>query len=401
MMGAGSEESDDKVLEYDPYSYQVHEDPYPIYQRLRDEAPLYHNERRGFWALSRYADVIAALKDTERLSNRYGVALEWPPGLPAEATMSFLGMDPPRHTRMRGLVSRAFTQHRVAQLEPRIREIATEHIDRFISDRRCDFIADFAGRLPMDVISEMIGVPAPDRAMLRDWSNAVLHREEDVSTIPPASLDAAKQLTSYLTDMVRAPGARQGDTLTSALLAAELDGDRLGEREITGFLFLMVIAGNETTTELLGNALYWISRHPDQRALVNADPRLIQGWVDETLRFDGSTQALARTAMADVDFCGGTVPAGDRVLVLLGSANRDERVWREPDVFDIRRDTSQMLSFGHGVHFCLGAPLARLEARAALEEVQARLPDFELDEDSLVRVHSSNVRGFAAMPMTF
>lgn len=388
------------MIEYDPFAYAVHEDPYPLYKCLRDEAPVYHSERLGFWALSRHADVLAALKDVQRFSSRHGVALEsMGPG--AAATMSFLAMDPPRHTRMRALVSRAFTPRRVAELEPRIREIAKEHIDAFVEARTCDFMRDFAGKLPMDVISELIGVPKEDRAVLRDWSDTILHREEGVSAVPPAAIEAAKNLILYLSDMVRTARSDERDTLASALLDAEIDGDRLADREIVGFLFLMVIAGNETTTELLGNALYWLWKHPIQRDRVRADPSLISGWVDETLRFDGSTQALARVLVEDIELHGQRVPAGERVLLLLGSANRDERVWQEPDLFDITRDTTAMVSFGHGIHYCLGAALARLEAIVSLQDVQARLPDFALDEGRLVRIHSSNVRGFAAMPIEF
>lgn len=389
------------MAEYDPYSYEIHEDPYPAYKLLRDEAPLYHNERLGFWALSRHADVLAALKDTQRFTSKFGVALETLGDGDASATMSFLAMDPPRHTRMRALVSRAFTSRRVAELEPRIREIATEHIDQFIADRGCDFIQDFAGKLPMDVISEMLGVPKEDRAMLRTWSDAVVHRDEGVNTIPAAGIAAAGQLLRYLKELADAASGKGRDDMTADLLTAEIDGDRLSQREIIGILFLMVIAGNETTTKLLGNALYWLWKRPDQRARVRSDRRLIQGWVDETLRFDGSTQALARTVAEEVEFYGEKLSAGEKVLILLGSANRDERAWPEPDAFDVTRDTTQMASFGHGVHFCLGAPLARLEARVSLEEIQSRLPDFSLDESGLTRVHSTNVRGFAAMPIMF
>jgi hypothetical protein len=390
------------MVEYKPYAYATHEDPYPIYRALRDEAPAYRNEALDFWALSRHADVLAAFRDPVRFSNRNGVSLDpaaWTPA--AQATMSFLAMDAPRHTRMRALVSRGFTPRRITDLEPRVRELARLHIDRVIDAGRCDFIRDVAGKLPMDVISEMLGVPEADRDQLREWADTVVHREEGITDIPPAAQQAAAALLGYFADHVTAYRARPRDDLTGALLRAEIDGDRLTDYEVLGFLFLMIIAGNETTTKLLGNALYWLWRNPDQRALVRADPGLIPRWVEETLRYDGSTQALARTVTTDVELHGQTLRADDRVVLLIGSANRDERVFPDPDRFDVLRDTSAMLSFGHGTHFCLGAALARLEGRVALEEVQARLPDYEIDDANLVRVHSVNVRGFASMPIEF
>ena len=390
------------MREFDPYAYEIHEDPYPVYAALRAEAPVYRNERLGFWALSRHADVLAAFRDPERFSNRNGVSLDpaaWTPA--AQATMSFLAMDPPRHTRMRALVSRGFTPRRIAELEPRIRELARQHLDRVVEAGRCDFIADFAGRLPMDVISELLGVPEADRDRLRTWADAVVHRDEGITDIPPAAIEAAASILGYFNDLVAERRTQPRDDLTGALLAAEIDGDRLSDYEVLGFLFLMIIAGNETTTKLLGNALYWLWRNPDQRRLVQDDPTLIPRWVEETLRYDGSTQALARTVATDVELHGHTLRANDRVVLLIGSANRDERVFPEPDRFDIRRDTSALLSFGHGTHFCLGAALARLEGRVALEEVQARLPDFEIDPAGIARIHSVNVRGFAALPITF
>ncbi len=390
------------MREYDPYAYEVHADPYPIYAELRARAPVYRNQRLGFWALSRHADVLAAFRDPERFSNRNGVSLDPAASTPeAQATMSFLAMDPPRHTRMRALVSRGFTPRRIAELEPRIRELARQHIDRFIDAGCCDFIGDFAGKLPMDVISEMLGVPEADRGRLRDWADTVVHREEGITDVPPAALDAALSILAYFGDLVADRRRHPCNDLTGAILAAEIDGDRLSDYEVLGFLFLMIIAGNETTTKLLGNALYWLWRNPDQRSLVRADPRLIPCWVEETLRYDGSTQALARTLTTDVDLHGQTLHANDRVVLLIGSANRDDRVFPDADRFDIRRDTSAMLSFGHGTHFCLGAALARLEGRVALEEVQARLPDYEIDSRGIVRIHSVNVRGFAALPIEF
>ncbi len=390
------------MTEYDPYAYEMHEDPYPTYAALRADAPLYRNERLGFWALSRHADVLAGFRDVAKFSNRNGVSLDPASSHPrAHAMMSFLAMDPPRHTRMRALVSRGFTPRRIAELEPRIREIANGHIDRFIAAGRCDFIKDFAGKFPMDVISEMLGVPESDRDQLRAWADTVVHREEGMTDVPPAGMEAAMHMLGYFGQLVADHRAHARDDLTAALLAAEIDGDRLDDVEILGFLFLMIIAGNETTTKLLGNAVYWLWRNPDQRRLIARDATLIPRWVEETLRYDGSTQALARTVVGDLELHGQTMRDGDRVVLLVGSGNRDERAFTEPDRYDILRDTNAMLSFGQGTHFCLGAALARLEARLALEEVQRRFPDYVIDEGGVARVHSVNVRGFAALPITF
>jgi cytochrome P450 len=389
-----------RVVEYDPYAYQVHEDPYPIYRALRDEAPVYHNVALGFWALSRHADVLAAFKDVELFSSRYGVSLDqdvFHEG--ADATMSFLAMDSPRHTRMRALVSRGFTPRRVAELESRIRTLAREHLEACAQSSRWDFIADFAGKLPMDVISELLGVPAADRPTLRAWADTVVHRDEGMRGLPAAAGEAALRMLQYFTQMLAASRRSPRDDLTGALVAAEIDGDRLSDREIIGFLFLMIVAGNETTTKLLGNAVYWLARNPEQRARVQRDPGLIPQWVEETLRYDNSTQALARLVTRDVELHGEKLRAGDKAVLLVGSANRDERAFPEPDRFDLLRNTQRSLAFGQGTHFCLGASLARLEGRVALEEVERQLPGWQLEAAGSVRVHSVNVRGFAALPM--
>jgi hypothetical protein len=389
------------VREFDPFAWEFHEDPYPTYRWLRDQAPFYRNEKIGFVALSRYDDVLAAFKDTEHFSNAQGVALEQSSqGDPSE-TASFLAMDPPRHDVMRGLVARGFTPRRVMDLEPRIRAIATELVDRFIERGRCDLIQEFAGKLPMDVISEMIGVVPADRDMLRGWADTLMHREDGVIDIPQAGMEAALNIIVYFQDLVAARKKQPTTDLASALLDVRIDGAGLGDKEVISFLFLMVIAGNETTTKLLGNATYWLWKHPSQRALVRADASLIPAWVEETLRFDGSTQLLRRTMRGEVTVHGQTIRDDERVVLLVGAADRDERVFPDPDVYDIRRDTSAHLAFGKGTHFCMGASLARLEARIALEELQRRLPDFEIDEARLQRVHSINVRGFASMPIEF
>jgi len=389
------------VREFDPYAWEFHEDPYPTYRWLRDEAPFYRNEEIGFVALSRHDDVLAAFKDTEHFSNARGVALEQSSqGDPSE-TASFLAMDPPRHDVMRGLVARGFTPRRVMDLEPRIREIATEHVDRFVEQGRCDFIQDFAGLLPMDVISEMLGVVRADRDMLRRWADTLLHREDGVREIPKEGIEAALNIIVYFQDLVGERKKRRAEDLTSALLDVQVDGVGLTDKEVISFLFLMVIAGNETTTKLLGNAAWWLWKHPAQRALVRADAALVPAWVEETLRFDGSTQLLARTVRGEVELHGQKVRDGERAVLLIGAANRDERVFPDPDAYDLRRDTSAHLAFGKGTHFCMGASLARLEGRIALEEVQRRFPDFEIDASRAARVHSVNVRGFASLPMEF
>jgi hypothetical protein len=388
------------AVEYDPYSYEIHEDPYPTYRRLREEAPLYHNAQLGFYALSRHADVLAAFRDGERFSNRHGVSLDadaWSPQ--AENAMSFLAMDPPRHTRMRQLVSRGFTPRRVAALEPRIRAIARAHLDALVAKGEGDLITDFAGKLPMDVISELIGVPESDRAELRTWADLVVHREEGVTGIPRSAQVAVGRIFGYFTAHIEARVRQPRDDLTGALLAAEIDGDRLSEREVLGFLFLMIIAGNETTTKLIGNAAWWLWRNPDQRARVRADLSLVPRWVEETLRYDNSTQALSRYVARDTELHGGKLREGDKLVLLVGAANRDERVFPEPDRFDLGRDTTSSLAFGQGNHFCLGASLARLEGRVALEELQRRAPDWEIEPAGIARVHSVNVRGFAALPV--
>ncbi|MFZ4519628.1 MAG: cytochrome P450 [Microthrixaceae bacterium] len=389
-------------LVYDPWAYEIHEDPYPTYARLREEAPLYRNEELGFWALSRHADVLEGFRDYERLSNAHGVSLDPAASGPhAHRTMSFLAMDPPMHGRMRGLVSKGFTPRRVAELEPRIREIARDYIARMLERRDdLDFISDFAGRMPMDVISEMMGVPVADREELRRLSDLLVHREEGVRDVPPEGAAAALELVVYYADMLAQRRARPTDDLTSALLEVELDGDRLTDDEITGFLFLMVVAGNETTTKLLANAWYWGWRNPDERAKPFSDPSRIPMWVEETLRYDTSSQMLARLATVDIPLHDRVIPAGDRVLLLAGAANRDPRVFADPDRYDLDRDEPlpQLASFGFGRHFCLGASLARLEARVALEELVAAIGTYDVDPDGLERVHSINVRGFSRVP---
>lgn len=387
-------------IRFDPYAYEFHEDPYPVYRRLRDEAPVHRNDELGFFTLSRHADVLAAFKDVDTFSSRNGVSLDADAFHPnADVTMSFLAMDPPRHTRMRSLVSRGFTPRRVMDLEPRIRALAVRYLDECEGRERCDFIAEFAGRLPMDVVSLLLGVPDPDRDTLRAWADTVVHREEGVRGVPPAAGAAALRLLQYFQAHVADRRANPRDDLTGALLSAEIDGDRLTEREVLGFLFLMIVAGNETTTKLLANALYWLWRNPAERDRVRADPALVPDWIEETLRYDNTSQALARVVARDVEIHGTKLREGEKLVLLIGSANRDERAFEDPDRYDVRRSQRTSLSFGHGTHYCLGAALARLEARIALEEFWRRFPDYEVEAAGVARIHSVNVRGFRTLPI--
>jgi cytochrome P450 len=389
----------DVVPVLDPYSYDFHEDPYPTYAALREQTPLYRNDERGFWALTRHADVVAAFRDSDRFSSRDGVSID-PAGSGPDAykTMSFLAMDEPRHGRMRKLVSAGFTPRRVAMLDERVREITVGHLLAVLDRGSFDFIEDIAGKVPMDVISELLGVPVADRGELRRLADLVIHREEGVLDVPPAAGEAALTLVQYYLDLVADRRRAPTDDLTSALLDVEIDGERLTDDEVVGVLFLMVVAGNETTTKLLGHAWYWAWRNPDQRAKPFTDPARVTDWVEETLRYDASTQILARTAATDIPMYDATMRAGDRVLLLLGAANRDPRAFSEPDRYDLDRDTSALISFGSGRHFCLGASLARLEARIVLDELVRLVADYDIDSANARRSHSVNVRGFEVLP---
>ncbi|MQY17093.1 cytochrome P450 [Nocardia macrotermitis] len=386
---------------FDPYDYRFHDDPYPTYERLRADAPLYHNPDLGFWALSRHADVITGFRDNVRLSSAMGVSLDpaaWGPH--AHRTMSFLAMDDPRHVRMRRLVYKGFTPRRVNEMDARIHELTLEHLEPALERGSFDWIEDFAGKLPMDVISELMGVPASDRAEIRRLADLVVHRDEGVLDVPVPAIEAALSLITYYSEMVEARRSNPTEDLTSALLDAEIDGDRLSAEEIIGFMFLMVVAGNETTTKLLGNALYWAGRNPAEYAKVQAEPDLVPDWVEETLRYDTSSQLVARSAATDIEMHGLTIPEGAKVLLLIGSANRDSEVFDDGDTYRIdRADKGNLASFGAGVHFCLGAHLARLEATIALREFTTRVKRYGLAETGIERVHSTNVRGFAHLPV--
>ena len=394
-------------IPFDPYAYGFHEDPYPTYARLRREAPVYYNSELDFWALARHADVRSAFRDSVNLSNAWGVSMDPASyGPDAHKSMSFLALDDPKHMRIRKLVSKGFTPRRVNDLSGRITALTHEHWSRCLDKGEFDYVADFAGLLPMDVVSEMLGVPESDRAFLRTQSDLLLHREEGVLDIPEAAVYAYLELHKYYSALIAERRTNLGDDLVSALITAEIDDDETGEKttltedEIVGFMVLMVVAGNETTTKLLANALYWGWRNPDELAKVIADPEATPQWTEETLRYDNSTQMVLRKVAADVSYGDHVIPEGHRVLLLVGSANRDETVFDDASSYQIGRDCSQaLMSFGMGAHFCLGAHLARLEANIGLAEVIRSIRGVDIDIENAERVHSVNVRGFASLPV--
>jgi cytochrome P450 len=386
---------------YNPYAFSVHEDPYELYRRLRDEAPAYWNPDLEFWALSRFADVEAAFKDHETFSSAHGIALESrrrPNSLPMMITM-----DPPEHTVMRKLVSRVFTPRKVAALEDETRRIVSGYLDRVVEAGACDLVTDLTGPFPMDVISAVLGVPEADRATLRVQADAILVREDGSMAIPAPAVKGFAALVAYFADDLPRRRRGHGEGLVTDLARLDVDGRRLTDDEVLAFCILFIIAGHETTTKLVANAAEVLSRHPDQRARIVDDPSLVPYCVEEVLRFHTSTQYMHRTLTRDREMHGRTMQAGDSVLLLIGSANRDEREFGPTaGEFDIlRRPDRNISSFGYGAHYCLGAGLARMEGRVALEEIHRRIPDYEVGHDRKVRFHSGNVTGWTSLPTTF
>jgi cytochrome P450 len=312
-------------------------------------------------------------------------------------------MDPPRQARLRALVSKAFTPRRVAALEPFIRERAVHYLTPLLAAGGGDFVTAFSALLPMDVIFTLLGVPSDDRNRMRQLADTSLHRDPDTPAIPPAAVDAMAAQARYWFELVAERRRRPADDLVSHLLTAEVESDdgtreRLTDAEIAGFLNLLGAAGSETVTKLLAGAVVLFARHAGEYAKILADPARIGDAVEEALRYTSPSQYQGRTLTRDVTLYDRTVPRGARVLLLTASANRDERVFDAPDRFDIDRPQLIPLGFGYGVHSCLGAALARLESRVALEEFSRRFPRFVVDEPGLRRVHMSNVHGFSSVP---
>jgi cytochrome P450 len=393
------------TLEFDPFSDEFFEDPYDLYRRMRDEAPVAFNERYGFWALFRYDDVCQAHKEWQTFSSSHGVDLSMlsqPPEMIRQMRLIIM-QDPPEHDRMRALVSRVFTPRAVTALEPMIRQVITGILDGCDPDG-FDAVADFSGPFPVEIISRMLGVPEGDRQQIRHWLDAMLHREPGEMDPTPEGADAALASVVYFQNLIADKRHHPADDMISRLIEVEVDrGDgvttRLDDDEIAGFATLLGGAGAETVTKLVGNAVVLFARNPVEWRKVLDDPGMITAAVEEILRYLPPSQYQGRYSVRESVYDGVTIPAGHPTLLVTGSANRDERFFDRPDEFDIERPPSLALGFGYGVHSCLGAALARMESRVAIEELARRWPEYTVDEARCRRVHMSNVAGYSSVPL--
>jgi cytochrome P450 len=391
-------------VSYNPYAFAVHDDPYATYRQLRDEAPAWWNAELQFWVLSRFDDVQEAFRDHRTFSSMGGVALENRRSIASTdlAFQQMIELDPPEHTIFRRLVSRVFAPRVAMAMEQSIRDIVDGYIDSIIEVGRCDLVDDITGPFPMEVISSVLGIPAGDRDELRANADKILIRDDGSMAMPKAALDGMFGLLDYFIKDLATRRDQQRTGLISELVKVEVDGRRLTESELLGFCVLFVIAGHETTTKMVANAIEILSRHNDQRDRLVRHPELIPDALEEVLRYHSSTQYMHRTLTRDLELHGQSMKEGSSVLLLIGGANHDDREYGPTaDQFQIDRRAERHLAFGYGSHFCLGAALARMEGKVALEQILKRMPDFDVDHDAKVRFHSSNVTGWSSLPMSF
>jgi cytochrome P450 len=395
-------------VHYDPFDLEIDNDPYPTFRRLRDEAPLYYNDKHDFYALSRFDDVEACERNfTTYISGKGSVleaiqavlqhGIEMPPGI-------ILFEDPPAHSMHRGLLSRVFTPRRMNAIEPEVRAFCAESLDPLVGTGGFDFIADLAAEMPMKAIGMLLGIPAEDQAEIRDRIDESMRLDEDgnrreMDTPAGGALDG-----SGFGDYIDWRAEHPSDDLMTELLNAEFEDEtdatrKLTREEVLNYVGLLAAAGNETTTRLIGWTGKVLAENPEQRAELVADRSLIPNAIEEMLRYESPSPVQARYVTEDVEHHGQTVPAGSVMLALTASANRDERRFPDPDRFDIHRKIDHHVAFGYGIHFCLGAALARLEGRVALDEVLNRFPTWEVDWDNAVQAHTSTVRGWEKLPV--
>lgn len=401
------------TLAFNPFLPEVHQDPYPLYQRLRAEDPV-HRSALGMWVLTRHADVLAVLRDPRmsrdpRRSERVELlrlSAEVDELLAAEeAAPSMLFVDPPDHTRLRALVNKAFTPAAVQRLRPRVAAVVAELLDRVAGAGAMDVVEDLAYPLPVTVICELFGVPQADRDRFRAWSRELVRLLDPLVATDALerALQARLALRGYLRELIAARRAHPTADLLTALIAAEDQGHQLSQAELVSMCVLLLVAGHETTVNLIANGTLALLRHPQARANLQADPTptLAASAVEELLRYDSPVQFASRHALAEVDIGGRRVRAGETVVAVLGAANRDPAQFPDPDRLDLSRKPNRHVAFGGGIHFCLGAPLARMEARIAIPALLARLPGLGLGPQPPVRRDTVTLRGLASLPVTF
>ncbi|OMB99100.1 cytochrome [Mycobacterium colombiense] len=393
-------------IEFDPFSTEFFNGAYDTYRRLRDEAPIYYNAKWDFWALTRYDDVAPATKDHETFSSAKGATLDMvkahDDAIPVPKVI--ISMDPPEHQKMRRLVSNVFTPRAIAALEDMVRDKVYERIEA-LDPASFDVVADFSALFPNEVITTMLGVPKPDRDQIRVWLDLLLERHPGEIATTKRGYQASVSTGLYYYDLVQQRRAHPEDDMISRLIETEIERDGVVEKltdvDITGFATMLGGAGAETVTKLVGNAIVAFADFPDQWRKLRDDRSKIPAAVEELLRYEAPSQYQVRTATRDVTYYGTTIPAGAAVLLVTGSATRDERMFDDPDRLDIDRDRKMgfNLAFGYGIHSCLGAALARMESRIALDALLDLLPEYEVDRDGLQRVAMANVCGWSHVPV--
>jgi cytochrome P450 len=394
------------VFHFNPMDPEFVADPYPTYHRLRAEDPV-HESPLGFWVLTRYEDVVGILRDPRfakepmiaAVAARLGIA-------PASIGISMLDRDPPDHTRLRSLASKAFTPRVVEALRPRVQEIVDGLLDNVERAGTMDLIEEFAYPIPVNVICEMLGVPVEDHEQFKGWSLDLARGLDSImlgpdSEVAKRSGKAREGLTKYFRGLIAERRTSPRGDLLSALIAAEEAGDKLSEPELVAMCILLLVAGHETTVNLIGNGVLALLHHPDQLRLLRERPELIGTAVEELLRYDGPVQRTARTPSEDVTIGDRTIPKGEIVMPFIGAADRDPAQFREPDRLDITRTENRHIAFGWGIHFCLGAPLARIEGQIAINTLVRRMPKLALAVDRPEHRHSLTLRGLVALPVSF
>ncbi|HEY3697859.1 MAG TPA: cytochrome P450 [Spongiibacteraceae bacterium] len=387
-------------VKLDPYDHQFHWDPYPHYQAARENDPVFYYAPGDFWLLTRWEDVNRAFRDFKTFINTGAVGLEKeaPEMFPHPM---FIHSDPPVHTRLRALFAPFMTPHALAGLETFIRAKTVALLEPHMANGHFDFVADLGCFLPMDVISHLIDVPAADQDAVRGWADDLIARDDKQVELAARNISGYANMANYFTAHAdKHANDPQRNDLLGVILSAEAQG-QLTRAQVIGNLILLALAGNETTTKLIGNMAYRLWQHPQQRQWLVDNPALIPQAIEETLRFDGSSQIISRRVGRDIELHGKLLKKGDRVGLCMISANRDPAKFKDPDVFDIRRGSRDHMAFGFGVHSCLGAALARLETRVVFEEILKRIPHYEIDEDGLRRAFNPNVRGFTHVPARF